>query len=92
MDMLSDGELYRMQQEAIKRAQETARLSPEKNKKHSEQRKEAQNGFSLKRISEMLNLKSKDSLIITGVILLLLSNGCEDEILILALLFLLIKN
>ena len=51
MDMLSDGELYRMQQEAIKRAQETARLSPEKNKKHSEQRKEAQNGFSLKRIS-----------------------------------------
>ena len=99
MDMLSDGELYRMQQEAIERARETARRSPSYGgvpliaaPQKQEPKNENQGGFSLKRITEMLNLQNSDSLILIGVIALLLADGCDDELLLLALIFLLLKK
>ena len=89
MDIISDGDLFRMQQEAIERARETARLAQSN---PQETKPENKGGFSLKRIIDSMNFKSNDSLILIGVLLLLLSDGCEDELLILALIFLLIKN
>ncbi len=89
MDMLSDGELFRMQQDAIERARQTARLSPSVEKKPEEIKTTDKNGLSL---SKLLGaFKGKDNILVIGILALLLTDGCEDELLILALIFLLLK-
>ena len=99
MDMLSDGELFRMQQEAIERARETARRSPSyggaslmPKPQKTVQKKDYQGGLPLKRITDLLNFKENDSLVLVGVIALLLADGCDDKLLIFALIFLLFKD
>ncbi len=94
MDMLSDGELFRLQQEAIERAKETARRSPSySGSQHNTiLQKENQSESPIKKITEIINLKGNDNLLIIGVLLLLLSDGCDDKLLLFALVFLLLKG
>ncbi len=92
MEMLSDGELYRMQQEAVLRARETARSAPSNPSKQKENECEKRKEPFINKLTELLNFKGNDSLLLVGVILLLIFDGCDDELLLIALIFLLLKN
>lgn len=68
--IISDGELYRMQNDAIKEARDTAKQSPDYNKD-----KNKKDGMPI----------STDKLILIAVLFLLLSDDCKDNTLLIAL-------
>ena len=68
--IMSDGELYRMQNDAIRQAQETAKQSPDYNKAKNQ---------------KDVNPISSDKLIILAVLLLLMTDDCRDNMLLIAL-------
>ena len=93
MEMLSGGELFQMQQEAIERARKTAGRANNANNIPSVKEKESainKKPFNIK--SLLGNLKGNDNIILIGLLLLLVSDGCEDELLLLGLIFLLLKG
>ncbi len=79
MEAFQGGDLYQMQQEAIKRARETAeKASPKKE------------AVAVKDKMSFLPDIGSDGLIIVAVLAVLLLNGCNDMLLILALVLMLI--
>ncbi len=79
MEAFQGGDLYQMQQEAIKRARETAgKALPKKEPVAVKERKSLLSGIG------------SDGWIIVAVLAVLLLNGCDDMLLILALVLMLI--
>ncbi len=68
--IMSDGELYRMQNDAIRQAQETAKQSPDYNKP-----KKQKDAYPL----------SSDKFIILAILFLLMTDDCRDGTLLIAL-------
>lgn len=79
MEAMQGGDLYQLQQEAISRARETA--------KRAISCKEESN---IDTISKKQSLFSSENMVIIAVLALLLLNGCDDMMLILALALVLI--
>ena len=78
MDSMQGGDLYQLQQEAIVRARQTASRAV------AESVHKEESGRNLSAVFK------SDNMPILAILLLLMVNGCEDKILILALLLLLI--
>ncbi len=77
MESSYGGDLYQLQQEAIQRARATSQKAVNK--------PQDKPGFSLNFLSD-----NKDNIIIISVLAVLLLNGCDDSMLIIALVLLLL--
>lgn len=79
MDAMQGGDLYQLQQEAILRARATAKKATPR-----------EGVAKVDTISKKLPLLSSENMVIIAVLALLLFNGCDDMMLILALALVLI--